>query len=115
VAVIETTLATEPRKPEEAGWIAAGLERALRATLPAANPDFERLHGSVRKWWVEVDEEGVPQRELGFDQSGRAIVAGPFGENFGFWTDSNMKFTVDEHQPIAAERFEAAWRAFEKR
>lgn len=115
MAVIETTLATEPQEPDDPGLFAAAIEKVLRATLPAANPDFEELYGAVRKWWVEVDEEGVPQRELGFDQSGRAIVAGPFGENFGFWTDSNMKFTIDEHPPVAAERFEAAWRAFENR
>ena len=79
-----------------------------------ANPDFDSAYVHVRKWWIEVDEAGPPHRELGFDVNGKGIVAGPFGENFGFWTDSTMTFNPSEHQVVPEEAFGLAWSLFQQ-
>jgi hypothetical protein len=94
----------------DVAWLAVGL--VLKRVLPAANPDFEDTHDDVRKWWVEIDGAGVPQRELGFDTRGEAIRAGPFGRNMGFWTDSNMVFEVDRYTAVPGAEFDLAWLAF---
>ncbi|MBM3783514.1 MAG: hypothetical protein FJW30_04090 [Acidobacteria bacterium] len=109
--VIETKLATEIPGPQHLPmWL-----RVLKKVVPLANPDFENHYQHVCKWWVEVDDSGAPQRELGFDVQNIPIVAGPIGRNFGFWTDSNMKFVPDEHAGISRQEFESMWANFEAR
>lgn len=71
--------------------------------------DLEDFYRLVRLWWVEIGERGVPQREIGFDSTGKPIVAGPVGRNKGFWTDSPMIFKEGEYPPIAPVLFEEAW------
>ena len=118
MTVIETTLATGPRvssppnppRLSEVAWFCVA--RLLKLVLPAANPDFERAYENVLRWWVDIDAAGVPQRELGFDASGKAIVAGPIGENRGFWTDSNMVFDIAKYKALSSDEFELAWSAF---
>jgi hypothetical protein len=78
-----------------------------------SNSDFDNSYAEVRKWWVEVDESGTPQRELGFNAQGKVIVAGPLGNNFGFWTDSTMKFAVAEYRGVSEEAFAAVWSQFQ--
>ena len=109
--VIETTLATDLRTSPSKHPV---LERLVRAAIPAASPDFERLYRSVRRWWIEVDDEGVPQRELGLNSTGEVVVAGPIGRNIGFWTDSAMNFKIGEYDLISTEAFEAEWSRFER-
>jgi len=108
--VIATTLATEASSDEAEPGL---LERILRKLLPAANPDLENLYPLVRLWWVEIDERGRPQREVGFDDMGKSVVAGPVGRNMGFWTDSSMIFNEAECQAVAPELFEEAWSSIE--
>jgi len=91
------------------------LARVLRRIIPQANPEFEQHYGNVRLWWVETDEVGTPQRELGFGQDGVVLVAGPWGENVGFWTDSSMVFASGEYEAIDPAAFEANWSRFEAR
>lgn len=112
--VVETTLGTGPfAKP---GPFFAAMERLLRSVIPAANPDFERLYPDVAKWWVEIDDAGVPQRELGFNEAGQAIVASPLGNNFGIFTDtSEPVFDSDELSVVEHILFQAAWNEFEAR
>lgn len=111
MAVVETTLGTNFEKPNRGSL--AIVERVLRKILPMANPDFEGRFPEVRKWWIEIDNSGVPQRELGFAADGEAIVACPIGENFGFWTDSAMTFNSDEHKSVSETAFHSAWTTFE--
>ena len=105
--VIETTLGTE-RSSEAPSLAFAIIERAVRKLIPLANPDFESSYERVRRWWVEVDERGTPQRELGFDRDGTVALAGPLGDNFGSWTDSTMTFNPAEHNVVPEEVFESA-------
>ncbi|MGJ5818633.1 hypothetical protein [Paludibaculum fermentans] len=113
MVVIETTLGTGPWPLTKPGPIERVLVRLLSATIPAANPDFDPLFENVRMWWVEIDPAGVPQRELGFDEQGQIIVAAPLGDNFGFFTDSNMTFSPNEHPTVLNASFESAWAEFE--
>ena len=108
--VIATHLATSPSHSEkrEEGWAA----RLLRKVVPAANPDFEPLYGGVRLWWVEVDDDCAPQREIGFDSGSKVLVVGPLEGNMGFWTDSTMVFFDPDIEQIDAEAFEAHWSRF---
>ena len=83
------------------------LEKIIRAVLPAANPDTEPLFAKVRLWWIEIDDAGTPQRELGFGATKEVLVASPLGENMGYWTDSPMEFTAEgEYEPVDPHAFE---------
>ena len=109
--VIEKTLGTEPSPPM--GRLFRIFMSCLQAIIPAANPDFENSYESVCKWWIEINAAGEPERELGFDEHGKVIVAAPLGENFGVFTDSNATFTPGEHRSVEPGLFEATWSRFE--
>jgi hypothetical protein len=112
MTVIETTLGTTFGESLQSLGVRAAT-KLLKLVLPAANPDFEGLYSKVAKWWVEIDPAGRPQRELGFDSEGEAVVAGPFGRNMGFWTDSLMVFDEKEYKVVPCEEFESAWSTYE--
>jgi hypothetical protein len=120
--VIETTLATGPTASTPPPRlvrqlvprsVVRGVIWLLGRALPLANPDFEGAYERVRNWWVEIDAAGVPQRELGFDALGETIVAGPIGQNMGFWTDSHMVFAAAEYKVVPDAEFDSVWSAFE--
>ncbi|WP_457424012.1 hypothetical protein [Roseateles sp. P5_E7] len=106
---VATSLGTDwPRKEQAVPiWF-----RALKRVVPVANPDIESLFPQVRCWWLEVDDAGVPQREVGLDATGTVVVAAPVDENMGFWTDSSMTFPPSEQNTVSLDDFESAWRAF---
>ena len=104
--VVATILATDLKSKDEAHPI---LSRALRALIPAANPDLESKFAEVRLWWVEVNDLGVPQREIGFDMAGKAIVLAPDNRNTGFWTDSPMVFSPQECEAVDQASFDSVW------
>ena len=74
--------------------------RILQKIIPAANPELETYYQKTRKWWLEVDDEGKPQREIGFDAEENPIVLGPIGRNYGFLVDSSVdwKFKCRLHR-----------------
>jgi hypothetical protein len=80
--------------------------------FPMANPDFDHLYRDVRLWWLEIDAEQLPTRELGFDAQGELIVAAPIGPNYGFWTDSGEPIESGDYQEIEATDFEKVWEEF---
>ena len=88
------------------------LDRVLRTMVPSASPDFEKVYGDVRHWWIEVDEGGRPQREIGLSADEQTIVVGPLGRNLGFWTDSPMTFDDSVYEEVSSEAFEDEWLAF---
>ena len=86
--------------------------RLLRKFIPAANPDIEQLYVITRKWWLEIDDNGQPQREIGFDSNNTPIVLGPVGNNYGFLVDSSTDWTGSERDSAEAEKeFEKTWQA----
>jgi len=83
--------------------------RTLLFFIPRASPDHERLYRHVRKWYLELDDSGVPVREIGLDADGQPLFGAPDDRNLGFWTDSDGPFERDKLSPIPAEEFERRW------
>ncbi len=96
-------------------WVKPGLiARFLSRVLPEANPDFEHLYKSVSYWYLELDG-CKPVREIGFTDAGEPIVVGPFGSNYGMWTDSPCLLAALDFPSVPAEDFQAVWDAFCRR
>ena len=90
------------------------LGRLLGLVLPAANPDFETAYQRVTSWWLEIDDSGAVQREIGFDARHLPVAIAPFRDNFGIFTEH------DTHpNPLGGEQdatqFDAAWNAVASR
>ena len=81
----------------------------VRRVLPLANPQFDRLYDNVVEWWLEVDDLGEPQREIGFDRDGNAIVMGPIGDNLGVFTDTSAVFLDEPDDPVVRTGFHVTW------
>ena len=75
-----------------------------------SNPDYNMA--AVQEWWIEFDEEGRPDREIGLRDDGVVVLAGPDDNNYGFWLDTNMMFTDFEGTEIQASKFEQKWNAW---
>jgi hypothetical protein len=103
-----TTLATNLRP---ADW-RMKLVSTLLWFIPRSNPDFEIHFSRVRRWYLEVDDSGLPSRELGVDERGTPITAGPWERNSGFWTDFGEPLPVERTEEIAKDVFEAMWDRF---
>ncbi len=106
-----TLLATDFRPY---GW-QVRLWRAFLFFIPRASPEHERLYCHVRKWYLELDDSGVPVREIGLDVDGRPLFGAPDDRNFGFWTDSSDSFERDKLTAIPADEFERLWREVQRR
>jgi hypothetical protein len=63
------------------------LFRVLTFWIPKANPDFEDTFSEVEYFWLEIDDSGQVQREIGFNKSGEPVTAAPLGKNLGIFTD----------------------------
>jgi len=94
----------------------SGLLYKVLTFIPKANPDYDQLIDEVTTWLLEFDDESLyPEREIGLDSSGNVIMIMPFGENYGFWTDSNL-FYKDFKPPtfnaknISKDYFENKWK-----
>ncbi|MCV6623233.1 MAG: hypothetical protein OIF51_15940 [Cellvibrionaceae bacterium] len=77
--------------------------------IPQASPDHEKLYPRVSKWFIEVDDSGVPVRELGMDKDNVPLFGAPDERNFGFWTDSNKTFELEELELSTQQEFDALW------
>ena len=65
------------------------ISKMLKKILPKANPDFSDIYGNVTIWWLELNEtNGFIEREIGINIDGKTIAIGPWGRNYGLWTDS---------------------------
>lgn len=95
------------RSENRVPWWVAIMEKVL----PPGNPDLEELHELVDYYWLEIDDAGAPQREIGFGSNGNAVVVGPVGENVGVLVDSSDDWsTSPADSEEAAEDFERVWR-----
>ena len=108
---------------EPDGIVKRNLKKAiigiLSSIIPKANPDFEEKIDLVETWIVELDKEtGIPEREIGMDKNGEIIVKMPFNDNYGYWTDNNLKLedfkSHFETSEIGQNTFENYWSLFEK-
>jgi len=89
-------------------WLVRLLRRVL-FFIPQANPDNEKLYRQVREWYLELDDAGVPVREIGLGAAGVPLFGAPDERNFGFWTDSTEPLPPDHLSPISADEFEELW------
>jgi hypothetical protein len=99
--------------PAETGWL-RWVARVLRVVIPQANPDFEGRYEHVTNWWLEVDDSGLVQREIGFDPTGDPLVAAPLGKNLGVFTDSDGA-PEPLGELIEPGEFERMWSEFQNR
>lgn len=90
-----------------AGWQRL-VDRGLRALLAQDNPDLDPAYEPVTYWWLEVSDDGRVTREIGFDPSGRAVVAAPLDNNPGIFTDADQA-PYGLGEPVSATEFERAW------
>lgn len=104
---LSTQLATDFSSQEVDGspYVLRIVERALDKC--DSNPNYNL--SAVDEWWIEFDDAGQPQREIGLDHEGETILAGPDDDNYGFWHDTNMKYTDFDGVEIGAEKFESRW------
>ena len=103
-------------------WLTKTFEKSvikvLTTIIPKANPDFEDKIGDVDEWLIEINEETeTPEREIGINNQGRTIMIMPFGRNYGYWTDNNLKLNdfIETFQAtlIVDKEFNERWDKFE--
>ena len=81
--------------------------KLLTRVVPPANPDIEALIAKAQVWWLEIDAEGCPQREIGFSERGESIVLAPIGDNVGYLAADYRCFTGQDIDQGLAEAFRA--------
>ena len=77
--------------------------------IPKANPDNEALYPLVKKWYVEIDEDGRAVREIGVSADNIVLFTAPDDRNVGFWTDSDMRFSTENLSAITSAEFKKMW------
>lgn len=82
----------------------------LKRIIPSANPDLENYYFQVQYWWLEIDDNGIAKREIGFDIYKNPIVLGPVGHNYGCLVDSSEKWSnIQGESEDAQLRFDQIW------
>ena len=97
-----------------AKYIFFALGFLLKLIIPKGNPNFDKQIDNVEYWLLECEiESGIPEREIGIDKNGNVIVKMPFKDNYGYWTDNNLKFNdfVEKFKATEIEKreFEFNW------
>jgi len=104
-------------------WLTRTFEKSvikvLTTIIPKANPDFEDKLQDVDEWLIEIDKEAeIANREIGINNKGQTIMIMPFGDNYGYWTDNNLKPTdfveLFHATTISENEFTERWGKFEK-
>jgi hypothetical protein len=78
---------------------------------PKLNPEFHHKYNDVIYWWLELNEQAIAVREIGFDSDGEPLVVGPFGRNRGLFTHS--KNLIRGFYPIEMYQFEEQWEKYQ--
>ena len=93
-------------------WYERILHGIAELFAPRVNPDFYASYRHVVYWWLELNQDSIPIRELGFDDDGRCIVAGPFGVNKGVFTHGRPR--VKGFYPVEMYQFVQQWESFKE-
>ena len=106
-------MATRIPRFDTGPWLALkGWQRmlvsAVTLVIPRANPDLESVYEHIAYWWLEIGDDDIVTREVGFASDGRAIAAAPLGENWGIFTDLNGA-PRDLGPAVDSKAFEDAW------
>lgn len=119
---VKTKTGTKKSDDKPRAWLTRTFEKSvikvLTTILPKANPDFEDKIDDVDEWLVEINEETeTPEREIGINHRGRTIMIMPFGKNYGYWTDNNLKLNdfveIFNAARIADKEFNDRWDKYE--
>jgi hypothetical protein len=64
-------------------------------------------------WWLELNDKGLPVRELGFNDHNQVKYAAPMDNDRGLWCDSPVSFNINEWNEIATtQEFKDKWSEF---
>ncbi len=77
--------------------------------IPKTNPSYENQLHHIAEWLIEFDDKGLPSREIGLNEFGEPVLAGPTNTDYGFWLDTNMKYSDFEGTTIFQSEFEQLW------
>jgi hypothetical protein len=99
---IRTRLATDFEESSRLGRFFA---------IDNANPNYRGKYHLVRYWLIEFVEDDLPWREIGLDEDGAIVLAGPSESDYGFWLDTNMRYADFVGEPISKAYFEQIWAA----
>ncbi|MCF6318931.1 MAG: hypothetical protein L3J83_06595 [Proteobacteria bacterium] len=77
--------------------------------VPVANPDYESKIHLVKEWLIEFDENDQPFREIGINKDGDVVISGPNERDYGYWLDTNMRYSDFKGTPVSKKKFEALW------
>ncbi|MEZ7509126.1 hypothetical protein QO190_08055 [Cloacibacterium sp. Arc13] len=95
------------------------LEKIAWKILPLANPDFDSKIHDTNIWLIEFDNDNIPVREIGMNNSQEPIMIMPYENNFGFWTDNNLILqdfkNGFEFEKISKSEFEKNWNAYQEK
>ncbi|MFT5310668.1 MAG: hypothetical protein ACI8VL_001576 [Bacteroidia bacterium] len=65
----------------------------------------------VHYWYLEIGEDKLAKKEIGFNLNDEPIVCFPNDKNrFGFFGDSPVLFEIKEWQTVDALEFMSVWR-----
>jgi hypothetical protein len=99
----------EPSKKPLTWWFKI-FSSIIRIIIPSEYPNLDNYWEQTKIWWLEIDRDGTPQREIGFDSQGQPIVIGPIGGNSGFLLDSCDNWKDSKEDSVeAAKKFEITW------
>ena len=104
-------IVNETKATQTEGLISKIVKPVL-SLLPRANPDFERLYPNVVTWYLELNDNGKPTREIGIDALAEIIVIGPWRNNRGLWTDSPVALDPEQYVSLARSDFERSWNKY---
>jgi hypothetical protein len=101
-------------KPKSNNRLWLAVKNILALIIPKANPDFDDKIENVREWMLEFDSDSeLPEREIGIDEYGNVILKLPWKNNYGYWSDNNLKIEdfIKLFTPISIsmEEFEDNW------
>jgi hypothetical protein len=103
MSFLRTKIATDFRKPST-WW-----QRLI--SIDSANPSYRGKYHLVDSWLIEFDESGNPLREIGLDDQGAVVFAGPSERDYGFWLDQKLAYPDFTGDPVSLEYFEQMWAA----
>ncbi len=99
------------RSKKATDWERPGLLSRLLQRL-SSNPDYEQAFPEVAEWLIEFGDDQLPEREVGLNNTGVPVLAGPNKQNYGFWLDTNMKLSDFGNEVIEKVYFEQKWNEF---
>lgn len=87
--------------------------KVLTFWIPKANSDYDSYLNKIDYWYIEVNDQGMPIREIGFEAVNRAMLFTPTTKIRGLWTDSNVILNKSEYENISQDIFDDIFEAME--